>query len=220
MMEYAKQLETILAILLGWLLGLLTPVISDRIRRPYRRRDLVRAVVEEMLSLQYTLATVAYLVRSRRADLPDAFLDLILPLFEQYEGPDRSDSFIETLKKFRAIPERDRSAILQTKQDSNVGMALRQYSMPLFATQIADLAICSPDFQRSVLNIRYHLDLYNQLVPYTHSLFEKTYNKPSPEDRASLIANQERGYRDAGVRAEIIVQAISDLRKKYSSSSD
>lgn len=96
-------------------------------------------------------------------------------------------------------------------------MALRQYSVPLFATQIADLAICSRGFQRSVLRIRYHLDLYNQLVSYTQSLFEKTYNKPSPEDRAALIANQERGYRDAGVRAEIIVHAIGDLHKQYGS---
>jgi hypothetical protein len=215
MIEYLKQFETIFAIFLGWLLSLLTMIISENIRRPYRRRDLVRAVVDEMLGLQYTLATVAHLVRARNAQVTDAFLDKILPIFEGYQGPDRSDDFPAGLKKLRSVPEPERAATLQAKQNLNVGMALRQYSIPLFATQIADLAICSRDFQRSVLRIRYHLDLYNQLVPYTQSLFEKTYNKPSPEDRAALIANQERGYRDAGVRAEIIVQLINDLHKSY-----
>ena len=56
MPEYLKQIETILTILLGWLLGLLTPGIAERIRRPYRRRDLMWAVVDEMLGIQHTMA--------------------------------------------------------------------------------------------------------------------------------------------------------------------
>jgi hypothetical protein len=60
-MESLRQLETILAILLGWLLGLLTPAIAERIRRQYKRHELMNAVVDEMLGLQHTLATVALL---------------------------------------------------------------------------------------------------------------------------------------------------------------
>ena len=217
MIDYVKQLDTILTILLGWLLGLLTPVISDRIHRPYRRRDIVQAVVDEMLGLQYTLATVAHLIRVRNANVTNAFLDQILPIVEGYEGPDRSDDIPIGLKKLRSVSEQERAAALQSKQIPNVGMALRQYAIPLFATQLADLAICRRDFQRSVLRIRYHLDLYNQLVPYTQSLSDKTFDKPSPKDREAIIANQERAYRDAGVRAEIIVQAISELHNEYGS---
>jgi hypothetical protein len=99
----------------------------------------------------------------------------------------------------------------------NVAMGLRQYSIPLLSTQIADLAICSLEFQRSVLHIRYHLDLYNQLVPYTQSQFEKTFNNPSPDDRAALVTNQEEGYREACQRAEIIMRAIAHIRKRYGS---
>jgi hypothetical protein len=105
----------------------------------------------------------------------------------------------------------------QGPRKPNVGITLRQYAIPLFATQIADLAICSLDFQRSVLKIRCHLDLYNQLVTYTQSLFERTFNNPSPEDREALITNQEQAYYDAGNRAEIIMQEIGDLQKRYGS---
>ncbi len=54
-MEYLKQFETIFAIFLGWLLSLLTMVISESIRRPYRRRDLIRAVMDEMLGFSTPL---------------------------------------------------------------------------------------------------------------------------------------------------------------------
>ncbi len=98
----------------------------------------------------------------------------------------------------------------------NVGLRLPQHSVPLFVTQIADLTICELDFQRSVLHIRDHLDLYNQIGPYTQSMSEKTFNNPMPEDRAALITNQEHAYRDAGIRAEIIMRAVGDLRERYS----
>lgn len=164
-MESLRQLETILAILLGWLLGLLTPAIAERIRRQYKRQELMDAVIDEMLGLQHTLATVAHLVRLRNADLPDAFLDGFLPIFEGYEGPDRKEALVEVLKNIRNVPEGQRSASLRSLREPNAGMALQQYAVPLFTTQVADLAICSLDFQRSVLRIRNHLDLFNQLVP-------------------------------------------------------
>lgn len=152
-MEYLKQFETIFAIFLGWLLSLLTMVISERIRRPYRRRDLIQAVVDEMLGLQYTLATVAQLIRVRNADVSDAFLDHILPIAEGYKGPDRKESLVETLKTIRSSPEEERAASLRSARQANEGMVLQEYAVPLFTTQLADLAICSPDFQRSVLRI-------------------------------------------------------------------
>src|SRR5260370_994327 len=67
------------------------------------------------------------------------------------------------------------------------------------------------DFQRAVLHIRYHLDLYNQLAAYTQSQFDKTFNNPSPQDRAALVTNQEEGYRDVCQRAEAIMRAIGEL---------
>jgi hypothetical protein len=215
--EYLKHVEPALLILLGWLLSLFTLVISERIRRPYRRRDLIRAVVDEMLGLQRTMAIVAYLVRARYAALPDAFLDKVLAIVEGCHGPDRDENLIQALREFRGLPEGQRTAVCQARRKPNVGIALRQFAIPLFATQIADLPICGLDFQRSVLKIRYDLDLYNQLVPYTQSLLERTFDDLSPENREALISNQEQGYREAGQRAGIIMEEIGELRKRYGS---
>jgi hypothetical protein len=97
-----------------------------------------------MLGLQYTLATVAQLIRARNADLPDAFIDKIQPIFESYKGPDRRENLIESLRMIRSASEEQRAASLQQSREPNAGITLRQYAIPLFATQIADLAICKP----------------------------------------------------------------------------
>src|SRR5260370_22439524 len=112
-----------------------------------------------MLGLQFTMAVLAYRIRSRRAELSDAFLDEILPIIEDYHGPESLEGFGAATKKIRSLSEEQRTAVYRARRKPNVSLGLRQYSIPLFATQVADLAICSLDFQRAVLHIRYHLDL-------------------------------------------------------------
>jgi hypothetical protein len=194
---------------------LLTPGFAEKIRRPYRRRDLMQAVIVEMLALQHTMAVCAYEIRARNAVVSVAFLGKILPIVEGYKGPDRREEFVQGMKRIRSLSEAQRASmhLTQNAQNPNISLGLRQYAIPLLATQIADLAICSRDFQRSVLHIRHRLDLFNQLTLRVESLFDKTFNNPSPGDRAALIANQEEGYRDAGKQAEMLVQAISELKK-------
>jgi hypothetical protein len=202
----------------GWLLGVLTPGIVERIRRPYRRDDLTRAVVDEMLGLQYTMAILAHRIRAFFAEASDAFIDEVLEIVEKYRGPDRDENYINALKGSRSRPETIRAEVHRAMRRPNVGLTLKQYSIPLFVAQIGDLAICSRDFQRAVLHIRYHLDLLNQDVISAQSLFDKTFSKPTDEDREALIANQEHCYRDACTRAEIIMRAIGDLQKHYGAS--
>ncbi|MGP8244530.1 MAG: hypothetical protein ACLQVN_08430 [Bryobacteraceae bacterium] len=209
-------MEPILTLLLGWLLGAFTPLLADTIRRPYRRRDLMRAVIDEMLGLQYTMAMVAHRIRARYAEVSDGFLDDLLPIVEGYRGPDRSEDLARGLAESRGLSEAQRATVDPARRKPDVGISLAQYATPLFATQIADLAICGVDFQRAVLHIRKQLGLFNDLVPYTRWLMDKTFGKPSPEDREALVTNQEAAYRDAGRRAEIIMRAISELCRRYS----
>ncbi len=216
MAEYLEGLSPVLMVLLGWLLGLLTPVIAERIRRPYRRRDLMQGVVDEMLGLQHTLVAVAYKIRTRNAELSDDFLDKILPILDAHTGPDRSQEIIEFVKEIRRCPEGQRVATHQLMRKPDRVVGLRQYAAPLFATQMSDVAICSLDFQRAVLNIRRHLDLYNQLAALAESLFSRSFDNRGPEERDVLRANVERNCRDAATQAEMVVDAILDLKIRYS----
>lgn len=135
MVEHLSPLDTILPILLGWLLGVLTPGIAESIRRPYRRRDLTRAVVDEMLGLQHTMAWVVYKTRSRRGDLSDAVLDRILPIVESDNGPDRSEEIIKAMREVRKEPEGQRNSLNQALRKPNAGFTLKKYDIPLFGTQ-------------------------------------------------------------------------------------
>ncbi|HZT33485.1 MAG TPA: hypothetical protein VFA33_26595 [Bryobacteraceae bacterium] len=216
MLDYVGELEPLLMLVLGWAMGLLSPTIVEKIRRRYKQRDLMNAVVDEFLGLQYTMTMVAWIHRARNAEVTDSFLDSIIPIIEQYKGPDRNEEMITAMKRSRERPEQDRIAHHKVMRKPESGLSVKQYALPLFVSQMADLSMCPIDFQRAVLNIRYHLDLYNQSIPLLQSLFDKTFASLTEENLAIIRANIEQGYKDVGQRAEIIKNAISELRMRFS----
>ncbi len=215
MIEFLNSIGPLLLLLLGWLMGLVSPGIADRIRRGYRRRDLERAVLDELFGLQHVMAIVAYRIRARRMAVTNEFLDAIIPTVDKYKGPDRIEALIEAIKGARNLPEDQRAAIDKAMSRPNVSLALRQYSLPLIATQISDLTICSIAFQRAVLHVQFHLDLCNQFVPHSQALHDKTFSDLTPENRDAVIANLEQGFREYGDRAERIVEAIKAIDDQY-----
>ena|ERR1035437_3078835 len=127
MREFLNGIGPVLLLLLGWLMGLTSPGIAERIRRGYRRRDLMRGVLDELLGLQHVLAIVAYRVRARNMAMINDFLDSIIPIVENYNRPDRVERMIEAIKNSRQLPEEQRAAIHQAMQRPNVSLSLRQY---------------------------------------------------------------------------------------------
>src|SRR5438876_102166 len=157
MLEFFSDNKPVIMLLFGWALALLTPMIAEHNRRRYRRRDLTRAVVDELVSLQFTMAMVAWRHRARNAQVTDIFLDSIIPFIQSYTGPDKDQGLVSAIQNSRARSEEERIAAHRELRKPSEGLFICQYALPLFVTQIADLAICPLPFQRSVLHVRYHL---------------------------------------------------------------
>jgi hypothetical protein len=197
---------------LGWLMGLLSPTITERIRRKYRRRDMMQAVVDEMHGLRFIMVWVANKVRVRNLNVTDEFLDRILPIIEAYHGPDRDEKTIANLKESRQRTEVDRAALHQKLRNPGLGPSVRQYALPLFVTQLADLAICSLAFQRAVLKVRHHLDLFNQMAAQIQTWNDRTFGGLNEADQATIRKNIESLFLALGEQAEIIIKAINNLK--------
>jgi hypothetical protein len=122
---------------------------------------------------------------------------------------------VSSLSESRGSSQEERIAKYGAIHKPGVGVSLRQYGVPLFASQVNELIICGIDFQRRVLHIRQHLELFNQIAPYAESVLGRTFGNPTPGDRQALIENQEVAYRSAGTRAEIVMESIEELKFRY-----
>lgn len=212
-------MRELLYLLLGWLLGLLSPGIAERVRRKRRERDLVVAIVGELTELQYTLATAAYRLRAKVGQATNEFLDRLLPVFRSYSGPDANPKFVELVTQSRELDERlrQRAHLLIDGQDR--GLALKRYEVPFLLSQANELSICSLDFQRRIFRVKGQLDLFNQHVLFVHGQFEKTFDASVMSTSSSEIErNLTEGYTRLATDAEYIVNLIDEIKSRHTAS--
>ena len=211
MISLLSDFTMVLLVLLGWLLGLLTAPIVERIRQHYRRRDVMSAITDELLGLRHTMATASWRFHARQGSLSDAFMDKCLDIFDSYSGPDRNSRMGETIRNIRAVSGTKRKeACLELNRPSR-GISVREYTPPLFATMFSDLVICPLSFQREVLHVRHHLDIYNQKVRELRAMHDKTFSELNDVNRAIIEENLEEGYQFLGERADIVVDAVTRI---------
>ena len=197
-------------ILLGWLLGLLSPGIAERIRRKYRKTELIACVLGELRELQYTMAWVAHMLRAHLGLVTDKFLDWVEPLMRDYDGPDAIPNIAEAMAKVRAMPKECRSMHLALRKP-NRGLDLKEYSIPFLEAMAGEISICPLDFQRRVWRIKGQLDLFNQQVLSLRALFAKTFDPSiTGNNREAVISNLNEGYEQLASRAQLIADAVSE----------
>ena len=209
-------MENLLHLLLGWLLGLTTLGIAEWIRRDYRKRELVASVAGELADLQYVIAVVAFRLRTHLGDGTDEFLDWLIPIIREYDGPSRIPRMRDNLLKIRGYPEAERRVADLARRQHDVGVGLVRYDLPFLTAQSAELSICPLDFQRGVSWVKWQLDYFNQRVDFLRSQYEKTFDAAIVGDNRVVIeTNLTNGYKDLASRAESIAKAIGDIRTKY-----
>lgn len=209
-------MENLLPLMLGWLLGLLSPGIAERIRRRHRQRDIIRSVLGELSELQYTLALVASKLRSHLAQETDDFLDWLIPIAEAYDGPAKRPALAGNLRKLRAFPEGARRDAALATPDDGVGVGLPQYHLPFVESQSSEIAVCPIEFQRRVFRIKSQLDIFNQRIDYVRSQYEKTFDATIVDaSREAVESNLTRGYEDLATQAEAIARAIGEIIARH-----
>ncbi len=203
---------SILYLVLGWLIGIISPGIVERIRREHRRRDLVRSILSELTSLQFLMALVAHVMRGKLATVTDEFLDWLTPIVARYDGPEKPKGLEKRLAESRKISEQQRGVMdLYIGSSKGRGVALKQYSLPFLQSVSNELPIFSLDFQRRVLHVKARLDVFNQHTSFLQAQFNKTF-EVTGSDYDSVIKNLSKGYSQLAEFAEDIANAIAEIQ--------
>ncbi len=78
--------ERILFLFMGWLLGLLSPVIVDSIKRKREIREVRLGIMTELRELQYRLTGVVFLISKHFGNIDRALLQWAHDIVVEYEG--------------------------------------------------------------------------------------------------------------------------------------
>src|SRR2546428_8624186 len=111
-------MRDVLLLILGWLLGTLSPGISESLARRSRRRELIKALAVELHELRYKLALILAQVRSKLGTVDQAMLDFTKPILFAYVGDAEDAAMLDATKRLLAKCDSSYIALLNSQSGS------------------------------------------------------------------------------------------------------
>jgi hypothetical protein len=206
----------LLLLLLGWLLGVLSPTIERAILRRRRRDELLRGLAHECHELRFTLANALFSTRRSMRELDQGTVDLVKPILLAYTGESDSE-LVEGARELFATPAADLLSAVNNPSSQRrdlVGRPFVQwpspYTLPLLEEWLRELDLFVLVHQERLLRVSRELQLFNEQVAYVRHLIDRSYSVTGENHRlneqSSIIARRNLGHRE-----ERLVRAIDQF---------
>lgn len=202
-----ERLQDILLILLGWLLGALTPGITDAIRRPKYRSELLMALRAELYELRYKLAMVAHNMRGRTGTLTEASLELTRTILLGYKGSALDAEFQETLSKLFDLGLPQYIALSNSRKGKGSPYPV-PYELPFLEAHLQDLGVFDPRTQERVLRMRAEFHLFNEQVKQVQVFHDRSFTLTGQNYQLNAD-NYEGGLEKLPYRAEALIREMN-----------
>ncbi|RYE39365.1 MAG: hypothetical protein EOP24_44475 [Hyphomicrobiales bacterium] len=207
--------DKVLFLFLGWLLGMLSPVIVSAVTR---RRDNAlgrAAILTELNDLAATLAIAVYGVRSSLGTVDRPFLEWLRAFLETHPIPEGLKRLQSNLPVHLSWSDEDieKGAKYMASAPGTSAM-LQRYPVPLLDARVSALWTFDTDFQRRLLEIRRNVALLDDIVDRSRKYFDLTFTNLEGENHQLVRGNLNQCYELYAERATMVVEKIADLRRK------
>lgn len=205
-------LEKLAFLFLGWLLGMLGPIVVEAIKRKRENALGRKAILEELNELAGTLAIAAYGARMRLGTVDRPFLGWLKAFLEEHAVSPTQRDFVPRLQTQLSWSDEDlQKAARHTSANDGKGTMLQHYSVPLLDSRVAALWTFDTTFQRQLLEIRRNVALLDDIVERGRKYFDLTFTKLEEENYRLVTENLEQTYSLYAERAKSIVDQIANL---------
>jgi len=206
-------LQSILILVLGWLLGTLSPAIVDAIRSK-REAALNREAVEnELLELSAILLPACYRTMGAVGKIDRAYLEWQKDKLEKEPEQEKLLKFLGLTKQLLAFPDDQIEAASQAMAMAETKAALLQkYPVPLVDQCLASLKMFEVDFQSKILQIRRNISLLESIVDQSREFYRLTFVELSDANHKIIQDNLKQTYSEYAERAKTIIDQVYALR--------
>ncbi|MEK7525435.1 MAG: hypothetical protein AAB561_00210 [Patescibacteria group bacterium] len=213
-----NELKDVLILILGWLLGLLGPVIVDAIKDKREAKAMKAALFSELHELQYRLMLSAYQIESRYGELNHEFFLWAQGILVGYKGVNSSESLLKIIGPLlKLTDEQMKTYAQQTKQQNQPisGLSLKKYSLSLLESYLSSLAKFDSKLRGHLLELKVHIAFINEVVDDARYYFRLSFqNNISPTNYDIANNNMIDSYKAYKSQARVAVEIIGKILSK------
>lgn len=208
----ADTIEKLALLALGWLLGMLGPVVTEAIKRR-RENGLVKvALAAELQELTYMLALANYLINIHFGTVDRTYLQWLQRVTASYVGPNCSETMQPSIEMQLSLPDAQLAALVQAqKANEGTNIVTRKFTVPLLDARVSALWSLESRVQILLLDIRSSVNLLNELVDQARYYNGLTFGKLEGENYQRVVSNLEGCHRQFAERAKRIIGKIEEL---------
>ena len=213
--------DNLLSLVAGWILGLLSSIITDKRKRRSQKKEVKRGILTELQETQIILIFTCDMLTQRFGGYDRNFLTWILPYFRKFGESDSSSQYDNNIKfvndtlaltdeEIKTQVEELRRRNLQ-QEGSKSGLTLKTMLLPYADSKISSLPLFKEDFQRQVLSIKRDTNAMNEDIELAWWYFKKTFESLSDKNYQLIDANLNKTYLDLAGKTRRLADKIQKL---------
>jgi hypothetical protein len=204
------------SIILGWLLGILSPVIVSRITLGYKRKDLHAGIIKEINHIKLRLIFNLGLLSKRTGSYNQ---ELATWLLKQYKSLDYNDPL--HIKAYRieisATPQEFEVMKIRLSPPKGTGLTLQKVQLLFINMHLTDFSLFSSNFQSEIFELKSRIEILNSQIELAEKYFFMTLDSNITSSNLPLIKHDlEAKYlslETAFKRAIEQIETINVLKK-------
>src|SRR5215469_15541054 len=206
----SAHMEThpLLMLVVGWLLGLVAPLVSDRITEGRQtRKELIPGVRSDLIELQFKLGFLRYCLAIRFGTYNEEFLKWLKPIVDDYNRIYPDEKVFTEIDERLKMTDAQLTTLAQALQDdaSKAGISLRKYDTAFIESQLDKLGRLDVETHRLILVIRARLGYLNEMVDEARVYFRLTFENISDKNHEQIVDNINGVCRVYGENARDVV---------------
>ena len=206
----------IASIFLGWLLGMLSPVIVSRIYRYYKKSDLHSGISKEINHIKERLILTLDSISHKTGSYDRDLIKWLLGSYEKVEVP--NPVILNSYRMQLESSDRELQAMInhQAKPDGT-GLSLQKFSLLFVGMHLSDISLFSPNLQVEIFELKNRIEILNSEINLSEKYFFMTFDSSISTENQGIIEvdliNKYRHIESMIKRAVEQIEKINSIKK-------
>lgn len=209
-------MRDILLIILGWLLGILSPILQENIKQKRDTKKISAAIINELNDLEYRLMLFAFRLFAHIGKMNIYFISWAASVKENYSGPFINEETANAIVRLSALSNDEIIRLFPDRSETK-GLRMSKMIVPFTQSKVDSLTHFPTDFQKKIFSILTQLSYLNNDIDFSMEDINRTFDPGLDRENWFIIRNNIiESYEAMGNRARQIADKIKEIRIKYS----
>ena len=201
-------METIIAVIVGWLFGLLGQRPITFILNEIKKPSLKESIFVELNVLKCSLTFTSYILYSHIGKIDKEYLLWAQPIIRTYAGFHSNVYNDNAIDKLLELNDEEFKVAVELLKQPDKGLSLKKFNLPFIDSKYSEIYLFDRKFQEGIWEIREGIRRINEQIDMAWFYFSKTYDNLSDENARRVHNNVISEYTNVGNMAVDISKNI------------